>query len=442
MSGFRSKEHPFLKRVKMVLDEEELDMLINKSVIFETQSLQQSPTVSYVLPPYGQYLTVGNFILPATLDKVYCPICQRNYPLTSKCFTFRNKEVFGVKHTTYVLCKNCRNQGRKSSWISLDPAFGFKLTLKELALAFQYLGEGRTLDDISETLSKDRTNNDVVHKKTIMKAVYRQAPIINRYIADCCKPKIIDEILVIDITHFTHKVPVRNEDNTIYYKIVQHFVTKIIGRYSKAIYGYGIAASKSASARNCIKMAMNYTSDMLVKCRIKYDGDKEIEAVLIEAGVSKENLISIPKTVYKGGINEIEGYFKDVKARLKKHRFKYDPSIFVRLTAFFANWNLFKRHSLFDGRWRGTLAELLHIEQAPLSWQELIERSWRYILSNKELFEKYYPNINRGAKRLSYGDKSNVNIDMQLSDLNLNNNMAPTKGGIKPLDETHTFRTP
>ncbi|MEM3757357.1 MAG: hypothetical protein QXR61_05290, partial [Candidatus Bathyarchaeia archaeon] len=54
----------------------------------------------------------------------------------------------------------------------------------------------------------------------------------------------------------------------------------------------------------------------------------------------------------------------------------------------------------------GTLAELLQIEQAPSSWQDLIERSWRYILSNKELFEKYYPNINRGAKRLSYGDKS------------------------------------
>ncbi|MEM3591993.1 MAG: hypothetical protein QW702_07870 [Candidatus Bathyarchaeia archaeon] len=394
------------ERPKTMFNEEELDELLNNSATTEPQSFQQNISPLYRLPKYGQYFIVENFNLPKpkNISEIYCPTCQISYPC--ELFTIRRKKVFGLKTTTYILCKKCRSLKRKSKWISLDPAFGFKLTLNELALIFHSLAKGETLNEISEVLTENRPSKDSVQKKTIMQAVYRLAPIVTRYITDCCKPKIIDEFLVMDTTYFTHKVPVRDEDNIIYYKLIQRFVTNIIGRDSKAIYGYGIASSKSASAKNCIKMAINYTSGMLIKCHVKYDGDMEIEAALKEAGVPKENLIAIPKTVYKGGINEIEGYFKDVRAKLKKHRFKYDPSIFARLTAFSADWNLFKKHSLFDGKWTGTLAELLQIEQAPSSWQDLIERSWRYILSNKELFEKYYPNINRGAKRLSYGDKS------------------------------------
>lgn len=381
----------------MVFNEEELDELLNNSATIEPQPFQLHINPPCKLPKYGQYLIVERLDLPKSIGEIYCPTCQRSYPCES--FITRGKKVFELKTTMYILCKKCRSLKRKSKWISLDPAFGFKLALNELALIFDALAEGETLNEISETLTKNRLSKDLVQKKTMLHAAYRLAPIIAIYITDCCKPKIIDAILVIDITHFTHKVPVRDEDNIIHYKIIQRFVTKIIGRYSKAIYGYGIAASKSASARNCIKMAMNYTSGMLVKCHVKFDGDKEIEAALIEAGIPKENLKSIPKTVYKGGINEIESHFKDVKAKLKKHRFTSDPSIFVRLTAFFANWNFFERHSLYDGRWEGTLAELLQIEQAPSNWQELIERSWRYILSNKELFEKYYPKINRGQNK-------------------------------------------
>jgi len=69
--------------------------------------------------------------------------------------------------------------------ISLDPAFGFKLTLNELALIFHSLAKGETLNEISEVLTENRPSKDPVQKKTIIQAVYRLAPIVTRYITNC-----------------------------------------------------------------------------------------------------------------------------------------------------------------------------------------------------------------------------------------------------------------
>jgi len=43
----------------------------------------------------------------------------------------------------------------------------------------------------------------------------------------------------------------------------------------------------------------------------------------------------------------------------------------------------------------------MKILNAPKDWHELVKNSWRYLISTKECFEKYYPKINRGPKSVT-----------------------------------------
>jgi uncharacterized protein YbaR (Trm112 family) len=404
----------------MILDENELDDLFNKLLYIKCQNVPSIyPQIK--MPPFGNYLinTVEDYS-PTIPNEVYCPVCKKSYPLTQKYFTYRERRVFDIKNTDYVECKTCRSRSLSNGYktkvrrISLDPAFGLKLTAEELASALQDMANGYSLNKIAETLTEGRKREPVyknahaklegelICKKTIRDGFYRIAPIIGQYIVDRCKPRIVDEILVFDITHFTHREPVLDDDNIVDYKLINRSVATITGKYSTAIYGYGVAISKITASRKCIEMANKYVPGMLSQCLIKYDGDKDIRKALVEAGGPEKNLISIPKKEYKGGINEIEGFFSKPKGRLKKHRFRKLPSIYAGMTAFFASWNLFERHTLFDGKWRGTIAELLQIKRPPSSWLELVNISWRYMLTDKTLYEAYYPKTSRGVNKIKH----------------------------------------
>jgi len=383
--------------VYVALSEEELDALLNAPFrIKETR--RETPEAASThnaisFPPYGSYIMVKNYNPQIVADEVYCPRCGRSYPLNGENFIFKRKAVFQLKPSDYVRCKACKI----SRWISLDPTFGLKLTLEELAAGFRDLAKSVAKGEIAENLTSKRANNELVCRKTVVNGFERLAPMIYRYTIDCCKPRIVDKVLVMDTTYFTRKISILDENYVTRRRLAEAYATIMIGQYSKGIYGMGIAYSVSESARQCVTAAMNYTSGALRECKVKYDGDDEIGMELINAGVPKEYLISIPKTEYKGGINEIEEAFSHVKQHIPKHRFSLKQSIFQALTAFIVQWNFFDKHSLFDGRYYGKIAQLLRIENAPSDWVTLIQQSWRYIISRGDLFNIYYPKYNRGA---------------------------------------------
>ena len=357
------------------------------------------------------------FAEPSFTDKLYCPVCKKTYPFTEEHFYIQRRRGYNQKKSGVAVCKQCRRRNRthgsgvadegentRIGRVNLDPTFGLNLYDYEAAIALEHLAEGSSLNYIQESIMKWRyeylKTKELVSKKTFLNAAHRLTPIILRYTLDCCKPRRVDSEIHIDTFYFTR---LYNKLDRQTYRIikshVENYVTIAVGGHSYAIYGFGVSSNKADSCDGCVKMAMRYTSAAMIDADIKFDGDSSIKLALLKAGVPQSNLISIPKSLLKSHINKAEGLIKILREKgLKKRRFSNLANIFVRVNATFINWNLFETHTLRDGTLNTTVREHLRIN-APQSWHELIQNSWRYILSSKELFETYYPRFKRGPKK-------------------------------------------
>jgi hypothetical protein len=206
-----------------------------------------------------------------------------------------------------------------------------------------------------------------------------------------------------DTFHFTRMrynlIYLDPADYVIKRSYTQHSLSVIIGAYSKAIFGFGVG-NEYESARRCAKMALQYTSNHLPYCNIKFDGSQAIWNALIEAGVPKDHLLSVPKDVCRSHVNECEGLIRILRSKgLSKRDYSFQRDIFLKAAIIFISWNLFENHTLFDGRWSGRLTDLLKID-APSDWNQLITESWRHVISRGDTFEKYYPHYKRGPGRI------------------------------------------
>ncbi len=345
---------------------------------------------------------------------VYCPVCGQAYPLTRENFYYRERKGYNEKQTLYIKCKKCVERYNKTKTgaigiLSLDPFFGLNVNIDEIALMLEEMADGKKLENIRkdlETKRKERVGRrEIISKKTLLLATFRSAPIFFRYVLDCCKPKKIDRMMVVDSYNFTrtrYYLEIFDDIGWVVRKgYTQHTITIMIGAYTKAIFGFGFGENEYEATRSCGLMAMNYTSGYLQKCLVKFDGSDDEKKALLDVGVQNENLNSVPKSVCRTFINQCEGIIKVLRSKgLGKRLYSLPVSIFMRSAVAFISWNLFQEHVLFDGRWHGKLSELLQID-APADWKSLLELSWRYILSDEVLYKTYYPKFNRGPKKVN-----------------------------------------
>ena len=396
--------------------------------------LKQKMLEDFLKPPgYGNN-TVGNFLngelleikfdAPKEIDEIYCPVCRLVYPARN-FYIFRRKG-YNEKYSTYGRCRACakRYQNMKASAcndfrgadkrigiVSFDALFGLNLYVDELALMLEKLANDEKLTKVREAIEHKRRqkvgNGEIICKKTLMLACYRVIPIIYRYVVDVCRPKKIDRTLVMDTFHFTRmrhylKYFPDEADYAVKRGYTQHSVTILIGSFTKGIFGFGFGEGEYKAAKRCVAMAMKYTSEHLPKCIIKFDGSDNERRALLEAGIPPEHLISVSKGECRSYINQCEGIIRALRGKgLGKRAYSLPLSMFLRTTISFVSWNLFTQHTLLDGRWNGKIADLISVE-APTDWNMLIEKSWKYILSKGDLFEKYYPRFGRGPKKIKH----------------------------------------
>jgi len=379
---------------------------------FESYEPLKYNATPFMSTSYGEYFMVQqneNYCRRTIYEQLYCPICQRTYKFSAENFRIGERQGYNRKRSKFAVCKHClrfyreKSGNRKIGIINLDPLFGLNLKVEELALAFQLISENKSMSKICESLEHLRAKKvgtyERISKKTVQYGCYRIAPLIKLYVKDCCRPMFVDRELIIDTFCFTRKSFDLTFDDTIEKELIQFYVTIIIGGYSTALYGFGVAEDEFDSALKCAKMAKIYTSGVLRECMIKFDDSHKIRKALVRAGVPESHLTSVSKSVCRSYINKVEGIIRILRAHgLKKRRYSTIPGVFTKLVIEFVNWNFFKKHTLFDSRWEGKIFQLLQIN-GPKNWKELIEDSWQYILSRGDLFKRYYPKFNRGPRK-------------------------------------------
>lgn len=369
-------------------------------------------------------ISVHSVYSRTTFDLVYCPVCGQVY--TRDNFYERIRKGYNEKQSMFLICKRCVERinkeritkngeypsdaeaklGTKIGRVSLDPFYGLNLYENEAELMLQEMAEGKTLEEIRADVEDFRKQivgkTEHISKKTLQIACYRIVPILYREVVDCNRPQIIDTTLVMDTFYFTrmrYDLTFIDDDYLVKRDYSKLSATILIGENSKGLFGFGMGQNEYESSKRCVSMALKYTSSMLPRCSIKFDGSSSEERALLEVGIPEGHLISVPKSVCKSYINPVEGAIRALRSLgLGKRAYSLPLSIFIHLTIHFINWNLFQEHVLFDGRWKGRIAELLQID-APKDWGTLIKNGWHYIISDGELFRKYYPKFNRGPRK-------------------------------------------
>ena len=382
-------------------------------------------------PSNGDYIVVESTRNSLSIDenKIYCPVCEKEYPIDN-FYTVR-KTGYNTKYSDYLICKSCNrrryqklrkkrcendeeSEEERIGRVSLDPVFGLNVCKDELAIIFNGLAEGEKLRKIKSEVEKERFTRRGVREKICSKTIFtvaeRLSPIMVRYMVDQCKPRLVDSEILVDTFSFTRFYKYLDENDVVRKAYWQLYLTVAVGGGSFGIYGFGVSTNKMESCNKCANMVSKYTSGKLRYCKVKFDGDPCIEKALMEAGVHTSNLISIPKEVCRSYVNKAEGLISILRDRgLRKRRYSEQVSIFARMASLFIKWNLFDTHTLHDGLQKTTVREQIQIN-APPGWEELIEKSWLYILSNGKLFKIYYPVFKRGRRRGNLTQSSHLKL--------------------------------
>jgi len=413
------------KFITMCPGQVSLSDFFKQTISGKTISNNKQPTVNRI-----SGVANGNFIPTRALtqvararfdqDKIYCPVCDE--VLRFSDFYREERKGYNEKHSLYLRCKKCvkrsRNEKEASTLqekskkprigrVSCDPCFGLNLYQDELALAFKQLAEGKKLYEIKKNIEKKRIDKlgryELVCRKTIKKGMRRLTPIIAQYYVDCCKPSYVDAEIFVDTLHFTRFVDYLESCDfidAIRRGYTDYYATIAIGGYSFAWYGFGLSSTEYQSCRKCAMMVKAYTSNTLLRCKIKFDGAESIKKTFLEVGVPKRNLITVPKSICASYTNKIEGFIKTLRMQgLRKRRYSEIVDVYVGLVTKFVEWNLFTEHALRDGTQNTKVKDIIKIISPPENWLDLIRKSWKYILSNPTSFKKYYPVFNRGPRK-------------------------------------------